>query len=142
MERKPPVRRRSRDEETAKEGRPARRDKRVNLAYNEDEFRLISQAASRDGLAPSAWAADAAMGVARMILVPTPTESAEVVAELIEARHQLSRVGNNANQIAKALNSDGSVTDAQLAAVLAAVEKAVRRVDEATLQLMRERRPR
>ncbi|WP_433407029.1 plasmid mobilization relaxosome protein MobC [Streptomyces sp. CA-146814] len=136
------ARRRSRDKETAAEGRPARRDRRVNLAYNEDEFRNIEEAGSREGLVPAAWAAKAALAVANEVLVPTPTASAEVVAELIEARHQLSRVGNNANQIAKALNSDGSVTEAQLAAVLAGVEKAVRRVDEATLQLMRERRAR
>lgn len=77
---------------------------------------------------------------------PTPRQfSADakvVLMELIQSRGQLRRIGNNLNQVAYALNSEGEVTDAQLKAVLARVNEAVRHVDEATLQVMRERWPR
>lgn len=94
-------------------------------------------------MAPAAWAADAALSVAKEVFVPVATGTKEVLAEFIQARNQVARIGNNLNQIAKALNSDDdTTTPAQIAAVLRAVETAVRRMDEATQMVMRERRPR
>ncbi|WP_331720623.1 hypothetical protein OG851_42540 (plasmid) [Streptomyces sp. NBC_00161] len=136
MEQKRRVKRRQRDPDAAPS---ERRSKRVNLAYNDAELAVLTEASSRAGMAPAAWAADAALSVAKEIVVPVVSDA---LVELIRARNQLSRVGHNVDQIAKALNSDDEVTPAQLAAALAAVEQAARRADEATRQVMRERRPR
>ncbi|MGW3154584.1 plasmid mobilization relaxosome protein MobC [Streptomyces sp. NPDC001089] len=138
MEKKRPARRRQRDVGSSS----PRRTHRVNLAYNDSELQILSAAAARAGLAPAAWAAEAALAVATEAVVPVPADSKEVLAEFIKARNQVSRIGNNANQIARALNSDGTVEGSQLAAVLDAVRKAIKRIDDATLQVMRERRPR
>lgn len=93
-------------------------------------------------MAPAAWAADAALKVAKELFVPVSPEARNALGEFIQARNQLSRIGNNANQIARALNADGTVTNAQLEATLTAVENAIQRMDAATRQVMRERRPR
>ncbi|CAL9677748.1 hypothetical protein SUDANB105_08059 (plasmid) [Streptomyces sp. enrichment culture] len=138
MEPKRRVRRRQRDSDASS----PRRTNRVNLAYNEAELTIVSEAAARAGMAPAAWAADAALSVAKELLVPVSADAKDVLAEFIQARNQLSRVGNNVNQMARALNADGTVTEQQLAAALRAVQEAIRRMDEATRQVMRERRPR
>lgn len=129
------ARRRERQEE-------APRRRRVNLAFNEAELAVLQEAARREDMAVAAWAARAALAVAAEKVVPVPVDARDVLQELIQSRGQLQRIGNNLNQIARVLNSDGEVTDAQVEAVLKYVQAAVRRVDEATLQVMRERRPR
>ncbi|MFE9437051.1 MobC family plasmid mobilization relaxosome protein [Streptomyces sp. NPDC006640] len=118
------------------------RAKRFLVSYNEDEMAVLMEAAARDNAALAAWVAGAAFAVARGSVVPVSSDAKEVLQEFIHSRGQLRRIGNNLNQIAYALNADGVVTNPQLKAVLASVEEAVRRVDEATLQVMRERRPR
>ncbi|MFE7212492.1 MobC family plasmid mobilization relaxosome protein [Streptomyces sp. NPDC057611] len=118
------------------------RSTRVKVSYNDDELKIISAAAERDSTALAAWVGSAALAVAKETVVPVSADAKDVVQEVIRSRVQLSRVGNNLNQIARALNSDGTVTDEQLLAVLSAVETAIRRSDAATLQLMRERQPR
>ncbi|MFF4330719.1 hypothetical protein ACFYZT_29965 [Streptomyces sp. NPDC001591] len=139
MEQKPRVRRRQRDPEAAPF---ERRSHRVNLAYNDAELAVLTAAAARTGMAPAAWAADAALSVAKELFVPVAAGTKEVLAEFIQARHQVARIGNHVGQIAKALDVDNAMTPAQIAAVLAVVETAVRRMDEATQMVMRERRPR
>lgn len=134
--------RRVRRRPTDRESPSPRRTHRVNLAYNDAEYEIVTAAAARSNMAPAAWAADAALSVAKELFVPVSAEARDVLAEFIQARNQLSRVGNNANQIAKVLNADGTVTDAQLRATLTAVSAAIQRMDEATRQVMRERRPR
>jgi Bacterial mobilisation protein (MobC) len=118
------------------------RSRLVKLTYTEDERALVQAAADRAGMAVAAWVARAALDVAADLLVPVSTNARSVLEELIRSRGQLGRIGNNLNQIALVLNSGGRVPSAQLAAVLRLVEEAVRRTDEATLQVMRERRPR
>lgn len=103
---------------------------------------VVRTAAERDNRAVAAWVAEASLAVAKEVLVPVSPDAREVLAELIRARSELSRIGSNVNQIARTLNSDATVTQAQLDAVLARAERAVQRMDEATVQLMRERRPR
>ncbi|KIF00436.1 hypothetical protein PL81_41070 [Streptomyces sp. RSD-27] len=80
--------------------------------------------------------------VAEEVVIPTPVSAKAVVAELFEARRPLKRVGVNHNQLTKVLNSDGEVPDEQLDAVYRALMIAIRRRDEATIQLMRERKER
>nr|WP_233221402.1 plasmid mobilization relaxosome protein MobC [Streptomyces carminius] len=114
----------------------------MNLAFNDAELAIVQEAASRENMAPAAWAARAALAVAAETVVPVSVDAKEVLQELIQSRGQLRRIGNNLNQVAHVLNAEGEMTDEQVQAVLARVQAAVRRVDEATVQLMRERRPR
>ena len=118
------------------------RDNRLKVSYNDTELSIVAEAAARDNQALASWVGAVALNVAKEKVVPVSADSRDVLVELIQARNQASRIGNNINQIAKALNADGTVTGAQLAAVLDAVLQSMRRMDEATLQVMRERRPR
>jgi hypothetical protein len=133
-----PVSRHSRRRERPEEPR----GNRLKVSYNDDELTIVQEAAARSNMAPASWIARAAFEVATEVVVPVSEDAKDVVQELIQSRAQLARIGNNLNQAAYVLNSGGTVTDAQLAAVLERVEAAVKRVDEATLQVMRERRPR
>ncbi|GAA5216982.1 plasmid mobilization relaxosome protein MobC [Streptomyces thinghirensis] len=119
-----------------------RRTNRFLVSYNDTELVIVTEAATRDNQALASWVGAAALDVAKEKVVPVSTDSRDVLAELIQARNQASRIGNNVNQMAKALNADGTVTGAQLAATLDAILKSVQRLDEATLQVMRERRQR
>nr|WP_229910692.1 plasmid mobilization relaxosome protein MobC [Streptomyces fumanus] len=112
------------------------------MSYNEDEHAIVKAAAERERLATASWIGRVSLDVAEEIVVPTPVNAKAVVAELIEARKQLRRIGVNYNQIAKVLNSDGVVTDREMLAVHQALLAAIRRLDEATLQVMRERKER
>ncbi|MFI8365267.1 plasmid mobilization relaxosome protein MobC [Streptomyces sp. NPDC085612] len=134
-EHRSPVRRRGRET-----GGP--RDTRIKISYNDDELAILREAASRDNQAVAAWVASAALSVAAEKVVPVSADFREVISEFIRARQQAARIGNNLNQVARVLNAGGTATDAQLDALLAASERAIRRLDEATLQVMRERRPR
>ncbi|WP_189135173.1 plasmid mobilization relaxosome protein MobC [Wenjunlia tyrosinilytica] len=123
-------------------GADGRRVNRFLVSYNDTELSIVREAAARDSQALAAWVGNAALDVAKERVVPVSADARDVVAEFIKARNHVSRVGNNVNQIAKALNADGTVTAAQLAAALDAVHRAIQRMDEATRQVMRERRPR
>ncbi len=103
---------------------------------------MLREAASRDAMAPAAWAARAALAVAAGKLVPVSADAKDVLVELIQARAELRRIGDNLNQIAHRLNAQADVNDAQLEAVCVRVDAAVQRVDDATVQVMRERQPR
>ncbi|MFF3256474.1 MobC family plasmid mobilization relaxosome protein [Actinacidiphila glaucinigra] len=118
------------------------RSTRFKVTYNRAELALVEQAADRENQALAAYVARSALAVAKEAVVPVSVDAREVLQELIQSRGQLRRIGNNLNQIAHVLNSDGDITDEHLKAVLARVHAAVRHVDEATLQVMRERRPR
>ncbi|MFI9214324.1 plasmid mobilization relaxosome protein MobC [Streptomyces sp. NPDC053253] len=112
------------------------------MSYNDDELSIVRMAADRDNQAVAAWVGTAALNVATEKVVPVSADSRDVVAELILARQQAARIGNNVNQAARVLNAGGTVTGAQLDALSAAAERVIRRLDEATRQVMRERRPR
>lgn len=134
-QRRPTVRRREREAS-------GRRSNRFLVSYNDAELTIVRAAAERDNQALASWVGSAALAVATEKVVPVSADAKDVLQELIQSRSQLRRIGNSLNQVAHVLNSDGEVTDTQLKAVLEYVQAAVRRVDEATLQLMRERRPR
>lgn len=116
--------------------RQAPRSNRVNLAYNDVELTFVREAAQRDGMALSAWTARSALAVAKELLVPVSADARDVLVELVRARGELVRV-------AGALEGSGSLAGGPAAGgavpVMELVEEAVRRVDRATLQVMRER---
>ncbi|MDX3516115.1 MobC family plasmid mobilization relaxosome protein [Streptomyces caniscabiei] len=126
-------RRRRRDDEP--------RPHRMNLRLGDDEKAAIEAAATLAQKTPTSYAADMAVAVAMGTLTPIPTTYQEELRELVDARLALTRIGTNLNQIARVMNSGGDVTQEQLDAVLARVNEAVRRVDEATIVNMRRRRP-
>ncbi|MFD7753261.1 plasmid mobilization relaxosome protein MobC [Streptomyces sp. NPDC059757] len=130
-----PVRRRGREP-----GGP--RSHRFKVSFNDAELAIVEAAADRENQALASWVGQASLAVATELLVPVSADAKVVLQELIRSRRQLRRVGNNLNQVAYALNAEGEVTNAQISAVLALVNETVRHVDEATLQVMRERRPR
>ncbi|NUK94001.1 plasmid mobilization relaxosome protein MobC [Streptomyces lunaelactis] len=117
------------------------RPHRMNLRLGDDEKAAIEAAATFARKTPTSYAADVVVAVAMNTLTPIPNTYREELRELIEARSALSRIGSNLNQIARAVNSGGDVTQEQLDAVLTRVGEAVRRVDEATIVNMRRRRP-
>ncbi|MGY1528008.1 plasmid mobilization protein [Streptomyces sp. MN3] len=130
-----PVRRRGREP-----GGP--RSHRLKISFNDAELAIVQEAADRENQALAAWLGEVALAVATERVVPVSPDAKKVLQELIQTRGQLRRVGNNLNQVAYVLNAEGEMTDAQIKAVLALVNETVRRVDEATLQVMKERRPR
>ncbi|MEW2265957.1 plasmid mobilization relaxosome protein MobC [Streptomyces sp. NPDC047853] len=132
---RPPVRRRGREP-------GGTRSHRFKVSFNDAELAIVQEAADRENQALASWVGQAALAVATEHVVPVSADSKVVLQELIRSRAQLRRVGNNLNQVAHVLNAEGEVTNAQIRAVLTLVNETVRHVDEATLQVMRERRPR
>ncbi|MFJ3183895.1 hypothetical protein ACIPJN_36670 [Streptomyces sp. NPDC086796] len=130
------------------------RSNRFLVSYNDAELAILMEAATRDNTALASWVADAALAVATGVVVPVSADAKEVLREQVNSRAQAARIGNNLNQMQRILNavdgaavahwdaSDVEVTAAQVQRILALVEKTVKRLDDATLQVMRERRPR
>ncbi|QDN84385.1 plasmid mobilization relaxosome protein MobC [Streptomyces sp. RLB3-6] len=118
------------------------RSHRFKVSFNDAELAIVQEAADRENQALASWVGQASLAVATEKVVPVSADAKVVLQELIRSRGQLRRVGNNLNQVAYVLNAEGEVTNAQIRAVLALVSETVRHVDEATLQVMRERRPR
>ncbi|MER5347620.1 plasmid mobilization relaxosome protein MobC [Streptomyces mirabilis] len=119
--------------------RPPQKHKRAricNVRLNDDEWNRLTAAARtsrkslpaylvRAGLA----AADDSENTAAVI-----AGHRELVAELFAARRHLGQVGNNLNQVARAINSGGQ--PAEIDAVIAAVQRAVARVQAVTDRLL------
>ncbi|MDD9383081.1 hypothetical protein M8Z33_41845 [Streptomyces sp. ZAF1911] len=113
------------------------RGHRLNVAFSEAEIEVVRRAADRESMAPTAWAGHAVMAVAQQVLVPVSADQADVLRELVVARAGL-------REIAVRLDRHGPAGPAVPAVdeLLGDVRAAVARVDEATLQVMRERRSR
>ncbi|MBK6015927.1 plasmid mobilization relaxosome protein MobC [Streptomyces sp. MBT53] len=109
---------------------------RVNLAYNDTELAIIQTAAAVAGLKPAAYAARAALAVAKEEVSPAPVGWKERLRTLGDARVAVDRIGTNLNQITRVLNSEGVETPERIDAVLERVERAIRRLDEATMAVM------
>ncbi len=112
------------------------------LAYNDAELAIVQAAAGREKLAPGAWAARAVLAVAKETLMPVSADATDVLRELIRARNELSRIGTEWSRIARVPNAGEEAAPPRSDAVGSLVEKALERVDDATLQVMRERQQR
>jgi hypothetical protein len=107
-----------------------------SVRLNDAEHAHLSAAARAVGAslpaflarAGSAAAADAQSAAAAV------AGQRELVTELFAARRHLGQVGNNLNQVARAINSGGR--PAETDAVIAAVHRAVQRVQDATDRLL------
>lgn len=133
----------------ADDGRGRRRERqvgqvrghRLNVAFTEAEIEVVRRAAAGESMAPTAWAGHAVMAVAQQVLVPVSAERADVLRELVQARAGLREIAVRLDRHAAAGPAAGSAAGS-VEGVLAEARSAVARVDEATLQVMRERRSR
>lgn len=116
----------------------SRRSKVCSVRLNDDEYALVAIAAKAVGVTVAGFFAKAALNAAH-----DPQTSAaaiagrrEAVIELFTARRHLGQIGNNLNQLTRAVNSGGRPTDIQLDAVLDSVRQASARIQDATDQLL------
>ncbi len=89
----------------------------VFARFSVEEFEVLGVAAAAAGLTPTSFVAARAVAVARGVVRPVPSGTAEVVRELVEARTQLVRFGVLLNQAVAKLNATGQVDGALVAAV-------------------------
>ncbi len=131
----PRVRRRApgRDRDHQQPARP----RQIKLRVSHHEHAAIAAAARDAGLTPSGYAAEAAIAAATTAQPPSTAPWRTALAELIEARTQVRRIGNNINQAARALNAD-SDPPIWLEHALTISEQAIHRLDlsAAALQVL------
>lgn len=116
----------------------SQRSKVCSVRMNDAEYALVATAAKAVGVTVAGFFAKAALNAAH-----DPQTSAaaiagrrEAVIELFTARRHLGQIGNNLNQLTRAINSGGRPTDIQLDVVLDSVRQASARVQDATDQLL------
>ncbi|WP_368396875.1 plasmid mobilization relaxosome protein MobC [Streptomyces sclerotialus] len=106
-----------------------------SIRLTADELADVERAASSMGMRVAGFLADAAVAVARVQEGPQGwlMDQRTLIEELMNASTHLARVGNNLNQVAKALNSGGEAPHAE--DVLAHVRRATARVEAAAAEL-------
>jgi uncharacterized protein (DUF1778 family) len=82
-----------------------RREARVNVRLSPAEYADVLAAARASGLTPSGFAAEAIVAASRHETLTRGDH--ELIRELMSARSQLRRYGNNVNQAARVLNASG-----------------------------------
>ncbi|MEV8450472.1 hypothetical protein [Streptomyces parvus] len=151
----PTIRRRER-----RTGTP--RNRRLYITYTDAELKVVTTAARRDGqMALGAWAGRQLMAVAQETLIPVSRDAGDVLRELIRSRLHLQETvaalhalatpavpfpvapGTPVSRPRTALphTVDPALPD-PVRTVLTQALDAIGRVDEATVQVMRERRSR
>lgn len=86
---------------------PMKRPRRVEFSLTEEEYRELGTAATRAGLATGAYAAEAALSVARGVTSPGDSPFREALGEFIRAAGLVRRIGVNLNQAVAKLNATG-----------------------------------
>jgi hypothetical protein len=98
----------SRPRRSRRSRQPAPRRRTVRFALTETEFTDLEAAAARAGVARGAFAAEAALAVARGTIATAPGDPArDALAELIRAAGLVRRIGVNLNQAVAKLNATG-----------------------------------
>lgn len=114
-------------------------NKRVHVCsvrLNDDEKYVLTAAATATRTSLPAFLARSGLAAASDLDASAAAIAGrrELITELFAARRHLGHVGNNLNQVARALNSGAQ--PAELDAVIAATEHAVQRVQHATNQFL------
>lgn len=105
-------------------GRPVRR----NVMMTDAEFAEVSIAAERAGRTVPRFLVESSISRVRGI---SPDEVHEAITGLFGVQHQLAKIGNNVNQIARHANaSGGEILREELQEELRQLRKALRSVDE------------
>lgn len=107
-----------------------------NVRLSDSELALISAGAKAAGMTDAGFLAHAGLAAARDLTTTAARIAGdrELVAEFFAARRHLGHIGNNLNQIAKILNSDGHAPQTDV--VLDAVRRATERLQAATVRLL------
>ena len=100
----------------------------AKLRVSVDEYTAIAGAAREAGLDPSGYAAETALAAAAGTDPPSAAPWRTALAELIEARTQVRRIGTNINQAARAINADGEPPP-WLERAASTAERALERLD-------------
>jgi hypothetical protein len=79
----------------------------VEFSLTDEEFGELGAAAARAGLATGAYAAEAALSVARGVASPADSPFREALGEFIRAAGLVRRIGVNLNQAVAKLNATG-----------------------------------
>jgi len=86
---------------------PVKRSRRVEFSLTEEEYGELGCAAARAGLARGAYAAEAALAVARGSASPMDSHFRELLGEFVRAAGLVRRIGVNLNQAVAKLNATG-----------------------------------
>lgn len=89
----------------------ARRDRHVNVYFNEVEFAVVADAAEREAMRPGAWVARAALveserSTGRRRAGDDSGELRAVQSELLELRRLLGNIAGNLNDVARHANTE------------------------------------
>ena len=114
----------------------ARRGKRVEFTLTDGEFADLDSAAGLAGLSRGAYAAQAALAVARGGGSRAGVPLREALVELMTAAGLVRRVGTNLNQAVARLNATGQRGDDLLPAAQFCM-RVIRRLDEAAEHVRR-----
>jgi hypothetical protein len=79
----------------------------VEFTLTDEEFGDLGAAAARAGLARGAYAAEAALSVARGVRSPADAPLREALREFVRAAGLVRRIGVNLNQAVAKLNATG-----------------------------------
>jgi hypothetical protein len=110
-DRRTPVRRPARSRRSRRSRQAAPRGRTVRFGLSEGEFAELEAAAARAGLARGAFAAEAALAVARGEITTTVDDRLrDVLGELIRAAGLVRRIGVNLNQAVARLNATGQAS--------------------------------
>jgi hypothetical protein len=117
----------------------SRRECRVAVKYTAEELGAIERAAARDGLAVAAWLGEAGLWAADPDTPRHPERAdREELADLVRATEVARRAGYLFNQAVAKLHKTG-VPSPDLEPAANMVWKAVRRLDDASLAVRRDR---
>ena len=112
------------------------RAKTMTVRFTDGELAAVRAAAERTGMAPSAWVRELAVDAAEHRAMPPGWLHREVMAELVHLRSQITWVGSNVNQIARAINS-GIVPGVDLRPVLARLTEVADSVEQTAEKVRR-----
>jgi hypothetical protein len=115
---------------------PGRRTRRVEFSLTDEEFDDLVVAAARAGLARGAYAAEAALSVARGLASRADSPFREALGELIRAAGLVRRIGVNLNQAVARLNATGQRSGDLLPYAVACMRRADR-LDAAAEEIRR-----
>jgi hypothetical protein len=114
----------------------AKRCRRVEFSLTNEEFDDLDFAATRAGLARGAYAAEAALSVARGVTCTADSPLRESLAEFINAAGMVRRIGVNLNQAVAKLNATGQRSGDLLPYAAACLRRA-ERLDAAAEEIRR-----
>jgi hypothetical protein len=114
----------------------AKRCRRVEFSLTDEEFGDLDAAALRAGLARGAYAAEAALSVARGVTCPADSPFREALGELVRAAGLVRRIGVNLNQAVAKLNATGQRSGDLLPYAAACLRRA-ERLDAAAEEIRR-----